>query len=215
MADKKNSLKKILPNYCKTINFLCTLGSILEKRTTIMKKTFILLTTVLASVFATETKAQDAEKEIVKVYRWYSPTDASYRTVAEGENPDGQMLNWQYKDKTLMFFAYRNPGTDRVAVNSWYNPTTKDYASIAEDEFTDDQMIKLGYSDKHVQFYAPTRRGANQVSVYRWYVSKSKDWVTIPEEGDTDAYFKKGYRHKSFQYYGISRGSDVMIYNQL
>ena len=204
-----------MPNYCKTINFLCTLGSILEKRTTIMKKTFILLTTVLASVFATETKAQDAEKEIVKVYRWYSPTDASYRTVAEGENPDGQMLNWQYKDKTLMFFAYRNPGADRVAVNSWYNPTTKDYASIAEDEYTDDQMIKMGYSDKHVQFYAPTRRGANQVSVYRWFVPKSKDWVTIAEEGDTDAYFKKGYRHKSFQYYGISRGSDVMIYNQL
>ncbi len=76
-------------------------------------------------------------------------------------------------------------------------------------------MIKMGYSDKHVQFYAPTRRGANQVSVYRWFVPKSKDWVTIAEEGDTDAYFKKGYRHKSFQYYGISRGSDVMIYNQL
>ncbi|MDI9319760.1 MAG: hypothetical protein QM530_04715 [Phycisphaerales bacterium] len=180
-----------------------------------MKKTFILLTAVLASVFANEVKAQDAEKEIVKVYRWYSPIDASYRTVAEGENQDGQMLNWHYKDKTLMFFAYRNPGANRVAVNSWYNPTTKDYASIAEDEYTDDQMIKMGYSDKHVQFYASIRRGANQVAVYRWFVKKSKDWVTIPEEGDTNVYFKKGYRHKTFQYYGISRGSDVMVYNQL
>lgn len=215
MTDKKNSLKKILANYCTAIKFLCTLGSILEKRTTIMKKTFILLTTVLASVFATETKAQDAEKEIVKVYRWYNPTDANYLTVAEGEYQDGQLLNWHYKDKTLMFFAYRNPAADRVAVNSWYNPNTKDFASIAEDEFTDDQMLKMGYSDKHVQFYAPTRRAANQVSVYRWFVPKRKDWVTIPEEGDTDAYFKKGYRHKTFQFYGISRGSDVMIYNQL
>ncbi|HTN16329.1 MAG TPA: hypothetical protein VL092_01515 [Chitinophagaceae bacterium] len=180
-----------------------------------MKKTFILLTTVLASVFGNEVKAQDAEKEIVKVYRWYNPTDANYITVADGEHQDGQLLNWHYKDKTLMFFAYRNPAADRVAVNSWYNPNTKDFASIAEDEFTDDQMLKMGYTDKHLQFYATTRRGANQVAVYRWFNPKRKDWVTIPEEGDTDAYFKKGYRHKAFQYYGISRGSDVMIYNQL
>ena len=81
----------------------------------------ILATTCLlytSSVFATETKAQDAEKEIVKVYRWYNPTDANYLTVAEGEYQDGQLLNWHYKDKTLMFFAYRNPAADRVAVNS-------------------------------------------------------------------------------------------------
>ncbi len=184
-----------------------------------MKKTFILLTTVLASMFAREVKAQDAstsvEKEIVKVYRWYNPTDANYVTVADGEYQDGQLLNWHYKDKTLLFFAYRNPGADRVAVNSWYNPSTKDQASIAEDEYTDDQMIKMGYTDKHVQFYALTRHGANQVPVYRWFVKNHSDWVTVPEEGDTDAYFKKGYRHKTFQYYGISRGSDVVIYNQL
>lgn len=180
-----------------------------------MKKTFILVTTVLASFFATNTKAQDAEKEIVKVYRWYSPIDASYRTVADGEIQDGQMLNWHYKDKTLLFFAYRTPSEGRVAVNSWYNPTTKDYASIAQDEYTDDQMIKMGYSDKMLQYYAPTRRAANQVAIYRWYSPKRKDWVTIPEEGNTDAYYKKGYRHKTFQYFGISRGSDVMIYSQL
>jgi len=184
-----------------------------------MKKTFILLTTVLSSIFVSEVKAQDAttsiEKEIVKVYRWYNPVDANYVTVAETEYQEGQLLNWHYTDKTLLFFAYRNPGPDRVAVNSWYNPTTKDQASVAEDEYTDDQMLKMGYRDKHIQFYALTRRGPNQVPVYRWNVTKHKDWVTIPEEGDTDAYYKKGYRHKTFQYYGISRGSDVLIYNQL
>ena len=180
-----------------------------------MKKTFILITTVLASMFSREVKAQDVDKEIVKVYRWYNPIDANYVTVADGEYQDGQLLNWQYKDKTLMFFAYRNPGEGRVGVYSWYNPTTKDLTSIAEDEFSDDQMLKMGYKDKHFQFYALKTRGVNQVPVYRWFVSKHKDWVTIPEEGDTDAYYKKGYRHKTFQYYGISRGSDVVVYNQL
>jgi hypothetical protein len=76
-------------------------------------------------------------------------------------------------------------------------------------------MLKMGYTNKHIQFYAPTRRGANTVAVYRWYISKNHDWVTISEEGNTDAYNKKGYSRKTFQYYGIVRGSDVEIYNQL
>ncbi len=179
-----------------------------------MKKTFILITTVLASVlFITKTYAQS--EELIRVYRWYNPEDKNYVTVAEGEFQEGQMINWGWKDKTLLFYAYRTPGPDRVAVNSWFNPVTKDYASIAEDEFTDDQMIKMGYRDKKPQFFALTRRGPNTVAVYRWKVPKTADWVTIPEEGDTDAYIKKGYRHKTFQYLGIPRSVDAPIYNQL
>ncbi len=179
-----------------------------------MKKTFILVSTVLASVFAAN-KGFAQSDELIKVYRWYNPQDQNYITVVEGEYQEGQMLNWNWKDKTYMFVGYRNPGPGRVGVFSWYNPDTKDYASIAEDEFTDDQMIKMGYTNKHIQFYALTRRGANTIAVYRWYIPKNHDWVTIPEEGNTDAYFKKGYRRKAYQYYGIPRNSDVQIYNQL
>lgn len=184
-----------------------------------MKKTFILLSTVLASVFTTTNlfaqDEQSADEELITVYRWFNPEDANYITVAEGEFQEGQMLSWKWRDKTPIFIAYRNPGPGRVAVNGWYNPETKDFASIAEDEFTDDQMLKMGYTNKHLQFYALTRRGGNTVAVYRWRISKHHDWVTVPEEGDTDAYIKKGYDHKTFQYFGISRITDVGIYNQL
>ncbi len=179
-----------------------------------MKKTFILVTTILASVF-TANKGFAQEEELVKVYRWYNPIDQNFVTVAEGEYQEGQMLNWNWKDKTYMFAAYRTPGPGRVAVNSWYNPDTKDYASISDEEFSDDQMIKMGYTNKHVQFYALIQRGPNTVGVYRWYIPKNHDWVSIPEEGNTDAYFKKGYRRKTFQYYSILRVADARIYNQL
>ena len=76
-------------------------------------------------------------------------------------------------------------------------------------------MIKMGYTNKRTQFYALTRRGPNTVTIYRWYIPKNRDWVTIPEEGNTDAYFRKGYRRKTYQYFGISRGPDAKIYNQL
>lgn len=179
-----------------------------------MKKTFILVTTVLASVFAAN-KGFAQDDELVRVYRWYNPNDQNYITVADGEYQEGQMLNWNWKEKTHIFVAYRNPAPGRVAINSWYNPDTKDYASIAEDEFSDDDMIKMGYTGKKLQFYALTRRGPNTVGIYRWYVPKNHDWVTIPEEANTDAYYKKGYRRKSFQYYGIARSADAQIYNQL
>lgn len=179
-----------------------------------MKRTFILVTTVLVSVFLANTAfAQD--DELVRVYRWYNPVDQNYVTVAEGEFQEGQLLNWKWNDKTQLFVAYRNPGPDRVAVSRWYNPQTKDYVSVAEDEFTDNDMIKMGYTDKTHQFYALTRRGPNTVSVYRWYVPKNRDWVTISEEGDTDVYFKKGYRRKTFQYFGVKRSVDAPVYNQL
>lgn len=179
-----------------------------------MKRTFILVTTVLASVLITNLGfAQD--DELVRIYRWYNPVDQNYVTVADGEYQEGQMLNWGWKDKTQIFVAYRHPGSGRVAVNSWFNPETKDYVSVAEDEFSDNYMIKMGYTNKHTQFYALTRRGPNTVTIYRWYIPKNRDWVTIPEEGNTDAYFRKGYRRKTYQYFGISRGPDAKIYNQL
>jgi len=179
-----------------------------------MKKTFVLITTVLATVFFAN-RAFAQSEELVRVYRWYNPEDKNYVTLAENEYQEGQILNWGWKDKTLIFFAYRTPGPERVAVNSWFNPVTKDYISVAEDEFTDDQMLKMGYRDKRTQFYALTRRGPNTLTIYRWKVNKNDDWVTIPEEGNTDAYFKKGYHHKTFQYYGILRNVDAPIYNQL
>jgi hypothetical protein len=179
-----------------------------------MKRTFVLITTVLATVlFTNKTFAQS--EELIRVYRWYNPEDKNYVTVAEGEYQEGQMLNWGWKDKNLMFFAYRTPGPDRVGVNAWFNPVTKDYISVAEDEYTDDQMIKMGYKDKKPQFYALTRRGPNTVAVYRWKIEKTNDWVSIPDDGHTDAYLKKGYRHKTFQYFGIPRNTDAAIYNQL
>ena len=69
-----------------------------------MKKTFVLLTTLLASVFFTTASFAQSE-ELVRVYRWYNPEDRNYITVAEGEYQEGQMLNWGWKDKSLMFFC--------------------------------------------------------------------------------------------------------------
>ncbi len=179
-----------------------------------MKRTAILITTVLASVlFANKALAQD--DELVRVFRWFNPEDHEYVTVADGEFQEGQMRNWKWTDKTPIFTAYRTPGPGRVAVYGWFNPSSKDHASIAEDEYTDDQMIKMGYTQKHLQFYALTRRGPNTIAIYRWRVTKFKDWVTVPENGDTDAYIRKGYQHKTFQYFGIARNTDVSIYNQL
>ncbi|MCB9064505.1 MAG: hypothetical protein H6551_05100 [Chitinophagales bacterium] len=179
-----------------------------------MKRTFILVTTVLVSVLLAKSGfAQD--DELVRVYRWYNTVDQNYVTVAEGEFQEGQLLNWKWNDKTQVFVAYRNPGPDRVAVSRWYNPQSKDYVSVAEDEYTDNDMIKMGYTDKTHQFYALTQRGPNTVAVYRWYVPKNRDWATVSEEGDTDTYYKRGWRRKTFQYYGIKRSVDAPIYNQL
>lgn len=173
-----------------------------------MKKSFLLGAIVfLGAVAPLPCQAQDGD--LVKVYRWYNAKDQNYVTVAENEFADDQMVGWGWKDKKLLFEAYRNPAPDRVAVNAWYNPETKDFASIAQDEFTDDQMIKMGYTNKKHQFYGGTRQHDNTVTVYRWYVRKNRDWVTVPEQGDTDSYIKKGYGRKTFQYYGIALGDET------
>ncbi len=178
-----------------------------------MKKSLVLATALLAAFCGGSTALAQESSELVTVNRWYNRIDNNFVTVADNEFQEGQIMSWGWKDKTPMFTAYTSPGEDRVAVYSWMNPVTKDQASIAEDEYTDDQMRKMGYTGKKLQFYAPVRRGPNTVAVYRW--SKGKDWITVAEEGDTDAYLKKSYRHKTFQYYGISRAVDAPVYNQL
>jgi hypothetical protein len=178
-----------------------------------MKRKIVLLTTVLT--FALCISKSFAQEDLVRVYRWFIPEDNVYCDVAEGEYQDGQLLNWGWNDKTLLFWAYRNPGPGRLAVYGWYNPVTRAHISVAEDEYTDDQMLKNGYTQKHLQFYALTRRGPNAICVYRWNLARRHCWVTIPEEGDTDAYLKKGYEHKTYQYFAIPRAPDAPIYDQL
>ncbi len=184
----------------------------LKKRTN-MKRTIILITTVLAFVLIGNKSF--AQEDLVRVFRWYIPEDNQYVNEAEGEYQDGQLINWGWTDKTLIFFAYRTPGPGRVAVYGWENPVTRAHISICEDEFTDDFMLKTGYTHKHLQFYALTRRGANEVCIYRWLLAKHHAWITIPEDTDTDVYIKKGYHHKTYQYYGIQRNVDAPIYDEL
>jgi len=181
-----------------------------------MKKSFVLAAAVAVASLAgisTASAQQTETPELVTVYRWLNAEDNDLVTVGEHEFQEGQLLAWNWKNKTPLFVAYRNPGEGRIAVNHWWNPVTKDHISVAEDEFTDDQMIKMGYTDKRAQFYVLTRRGANTVPVYRW--AKGDDWVNVPEEGNTDAYIKKGYKRKTFQFFAISRGVDAVVYDQL
>lgn len=178
-----------------------------------MKRTIFLVTTIFATIFLSNTCF--SQEDLVRVFRWQIPQDKDYATVVDGEYQDGQLISWGWTDKTLMFWAYRTPGPNRVAVYGWYNPVHKVHISVAEDEFSDDQMLKNGYTQKHLQFYAPTRRGPNQVCVYRWNYVKRGVWVTIPEDADTDVYLKKGYRRKTYQYFGVYRNVDAPIYDQL
>src|SRR5690554_405428 len=177
-----------------------------------MNKKLLIIAALAAGVFYSSSLKAQSSDEMVAVYRWYNQIDRDYTTFADDEFQEGQLLNWKYSDKTLLFYAYKNPGPNRVAVYRWKNPVTKDIVSIAEDEFLDDEMIKMGYTNKTLQFYAPVRRGENRVAVYRWYIKKRQDWLTIPEEGNTDLYFKKGYSKKTFQFYGIKRSVDESIY---
>lgn len=170
-----------------------------------MRKLFYSLLAVIGFVTVSDiAHAQYRDDDMVRVYRWLSNNN-EYVTLAEGEIQEGQLLQWKYKEKTFLFYAYKTPGPDRVAIYRWTNPVTNDQASIAEDELTDSDMNLKGYTLKTLQFYAPIRRNQNHVAVYRWYRTKTKDWATIPEFGDTDKYTDKGYKMKSFQYYGIMR----------
>ncbi|HRP88908.1 MAG TPA: hypothetical protein PKX92_02600 [Edaphocola sp.] len=177
-----------------------------------MKRSIVLLSAIAGLFMGTSALAQD-NSELIAVYRWYNPTDKNYVTLAENQYPEGQLLNWKYKDKTLLFYAFTEPGPNRVAVNSWFNPVTKDQVSVCADEYSDDDLLKMGYTDKLHQFYVSEVRMPNRVAVYRWHLPKTNDWVTIPEEGNTDTYYKKGYKRKTFQFYAIRRTADEALYN--
>lgn len=164
--------------------------------------TIVSLTTF---AFANLVQAQEVNNDLLRVNRWFSTVDNNFVTLAEGEIQEGQLLQWKYKDKTFLFYGYKTPGPDRVAIYRWTNPVTKDQVSIAEDETKDSDMMQRGYTLKSLQFYAPIRRSDNHIAIYRWYKESTKDWVTFPEYGDTDKYWKKGFKLKSFQYYGVLR----------
>jgi hypothetical protein len=168
-----------------------------------MKKLLLSIALFMGLGFANVANAQEVTEDLVRVYRWFSTVDNNLVTLADGEIQEGQLLQWKYKDKTFLFYAYKTPGADRVAVYRWTNPVTKDQVSIAEDEATDADMQQKGYTLKSLQYYAPIRRSANHIPVYRWI--KGNDWVTFPEYGDSDKYWKKGFKIKTFQYYGVVR----------
>lgn len=183
------------------------------KANLIMKKKLFFVPALAIGLFLGKSALAQDSDDMVAVYRWFNPVARDYVTIVEGEYQEGQLLNWKYKEKTLMFYAFRTPGPNRVAVYRWANPVTGDVVSVAEDEFTDDELLKMGYADKSLQFYAPTRREPNRVAVYRWKIDKTNDWVNIPEEGNTDLYYKKGYSKKTFQFYGIKRTVDESVYH--
>lgn len=171
-----------------------------------MRKIFFGLVLMMGMISINQVSfAQSENEDLVRIYRWLNVIDNNYVTLADGEIQEGQLLQWKYKDKTLLFYAYRTPGPDRVAVYRWTNPLTKDQVSVAEDEYSDADMQQKGYTSKSLQFYAPIRRDKNHIAVYNWYKARTKDWMTIPEFGDTDKYLDKGWKMKTFQYYGIIR----------
>jgi hypothetical protein len=171
-----------------------------------MKKVLLALALTAGILVSGSLQAQsNMSEDLVRVYRWFSPVDNNFVTLADGEIQEGQLLLWKYRDKTFLFYGYKTPGADRVAVYRWTHPETKDQVSIAEDEETDGNMIQKGYTNKTLQFYAPIRRASNHVPIYRWYKKSTKDWVTFPENGDTDKYWSKRFSLKTFQYYGVLR----------
>ena len=99
-----------------------------------MRKSIFCFVALLALLTGSKaTFAQDGNDEMVRVYRWLSTVDNNYVTLAEGEIQEGQLLQYKYKEKTFLFYAYKTPGPDRVAVYRWTNPITKDQTSVAED----------------------------------------------------------------------------------
>ncbi len=170
-----------------------------------MKKVFLTLVALVAICIANNANAQEVNNDLIRVNRWFSAVDNNFITIAEGEIQEGQLLQWKYKDKTFLYYGYKTPGPDRVAVYRWTNPVTKDQVSIAEDETKDSDMMQKGYTLKSLQFYAPIRRSDNHIAIYRWYKESTKDWATFPEYGDTDKYWKKGWKLKTFQHYGVLR----------
>jgi len=100
------------------------------------------------------------------VNRWEMPNCKEFIIIAEHELTDAQLMSWGYKNKTFLFYAFKNPPPQAgyVAVNRWVNALPKgnncrDFTlSVAEFELTDEQLISWGYSDKKTQFYVMDSR---------------------------------------------------------
>jgi hypothetical protein len=113
-----------------------------------MRKVIFNLVAILAMISLGNTAfAQYKDDDMVRIYRWLSNNN-EFVTLAEGEIQEGQLLQWHYKEKTFLFYAYKTPSSDRVAVYRWTNPVTNDQVSIAEDELTDSDMNLKGYTLK-------------------------------------------------------------------
>ena len=108
-------------------------------------------------------KSRPNDPNATAVNRWVMPNCAASIVIAEHEIPDATLLNWGYKSKQFLFFAYQNkPNTgDFVAVNRWINakpqgdPCRDFTLTVAETELTDAQLRSWGYSEKRLQFYVP------------------------------------------------------------
>jgi hypothetical protein len=107
-----------------------------------------------------------ADIDIIAVNRWEMGSCREFIILAEHEGTDQQFISWGYKNKQLLFYAYRTrPRTGSfVAVNRWVNTlpqgnNCRDFTlSVADHELTDAQLTSWGYTNKLVQFYVPDPR---------------------------------------------------------
>ena len=97
------------------------------------------------------------------VNRWEMPNCKEFILIAEHEISDQKMIEFGYKNKQFVFYAFKDRPTtgDYVAVNRWVNvkkqgDDCRDFTlSVVETELTDAQLISWGYTNKMTQFYVP------------------------------------------------------------
>jgi len=166
-----------------------------------MKKTGLIIAAIacLLAGSAANSYAQNADPDVIKVYRWYNPDDDQYSIAAEDEYNDEELKRRGWEEKEVLFYAYRTRKPNTVPVYSWYHPKYRNRISVREDEFSEMQMRKRGYTNRHLQFYALTRPYDNTVRVFRCQHEGSSKWVTITN----DEYLDR-LQDKVFQYYAVS-----------
>jgi hypothetical protein len=107
-----------------------------------------------------------AGDNVAVVNRWEMPNCKEFILIAEHEISNEKMIEWGYKNKQFVFYAYQTkPASGAyVAVSRWVNAypegnNCRDFTlSVAEHELTDAQLESWGYSGKLVQFYVPDPR---------------------------------------------------------
>jgi len=115
-----------------------------------------------------------AGNNVAVVNRWEMPYCKDFILIAEHEISDAKMIEFGYKNKQFVFYAYRTkPASGAfVAVNRWVNAlpagnSCKDFTlSIAEHELTHQQLTSFGYTSKMVQFYVPDPRQTNATGTF-------------------------------------------------